>query len=303
MTYRITIQQPKWAIQVTQQIDQTISRIISIKRNQRDSNPHPPTWYVIAHVFSHFIPFIAVKRLNTHNCSFLAGISQTINFLHMAHTKVTTPISTQQTDTQHSQEKSSRSKSTGSYKKKLTTKMDALAIQLVSHPTAQDIHMSNDQAGPMAIRDYPEGSSMLLLPEERARLAAKHTRSRRCRRLFNDNSNTDSDSSQGDRPSHASVSIPSTYHHFSPDPAHLSTPHQTGSTLITPIGTQLPASEDLSARTTPSVCLPARSAPPRALAHTAELPRQNSAGHFCSDLPSGLCSPLVDDLLGTRTTQ
>jgi hypothetical protein len=73
--------------------------------------------------------------------------------------------------------------------------MDALAIQPVSHPTALDFSIDNNLDGPFAIKDYPDGSPMLFIPEERAKLAAEPTRSRRRRRLLEDNADSDSDGS------------------------------------------------------------------------------------------------------------
>jgi hypothetical protein len=58
--------------------------------------------------------------------------------------------------------------------------------------------MGDDQAGPVAIRNYPEGSPMLLLPEEHVRLAVEQIRSWRSRRLIEDNNDVDNDGSQGD---------------------------------------------------------------------------------------------------------
>jgi hypothetical protein len=50
----------------------------------------------------------------------------------------------------------------------------------------------------VAVRDYLEGSPMLLLLEECARLSAEHTHFRCCRRLLEDNTDADSDEFQGD---------------------------------------------------------------------------------------------------------
>jgi hypothetical protein len=80
--------------------------------------------------------------------------------------------------------------------------------------------MSNDQLGPVAERDYPDGSPMILPPEARARLLKEHKRSKRHHRLIDDATNVDNDGSQGDRPSHASVSRPSSYHDASSRHAH-----------------------------------------------------------------------------------
>jgi hypothetical protein len=95
---------------------------------------------------------------------------------------------------------------------------------------------------PIVVRDYLEGSPMLLLLEERARLAAEQTRSRRQRRLLEDSNDADSDGSQGDRPSHTSVSLPSSYHDASPNPASFSAHPQPASAPTTPFGTQVPGS-------------------------------------------------------------
>jgi hypothetical protein len=112
--------------------------------------------------------------------------------------------------------------------------------------------MGNDQVGPVAVRDYPKGSPMLLLPKERARLVAEQTRSRRRRRLLQDNNDANSDGSQGDRPSHASVSLPSSYHDASPNPASFSAHPQPASAPTTPFGTQVPGSTASSEQSQPS---------------------------------------------------
>jgi hypothetical protein len=80
--------------------------------------------------------------------------------------------------------------------------------------------MGNDQLGPVAERDYPNGSPMLLPPEAQARLLKEHKRSKCHRRLIDDATNVDNDGSQGDHPSHASVSQPNSYHDASSGPAH-----------------------------------------------------------------------------------
>jgi hypothetical protein len=80
--------------------------------------------------------------------------------------------------------------------------------------------MSNDQLGPVAERDYPDGSLMILPPEAQARLLKEHKRSKCHRRLIDDATDVDSDGSQGDGPSHASVSRPRSYHDASSGPAH-----------------------------------------------------------------------------------
>jgi hypothetical protein len=80
--------------------------------------------------------------------------------------------------------------------------------------------MGNDQLGPVAERDYPDGSPMLLPPEARAHLLKEHKRSKRHRRLIDDAIDVDSDGSQDDRPSHASVSRPSSCNDASSGPAH-----------------------------------------------------------------------------------
>jgi hypothetical protein len=81
-------------------------------------------------------------------------------------------------------------------------------------------NMGNDQLGPIAERDYPDGSPMLVPPKARARLLKEYKRSKRHRRLIDDAIDVDIDGSQGDRPSHASVSRPSSYHDASSGPAH-----------------------------------------------------------------------------------
>jgi hypothetical protein len=93
--------------------------------------------------------------------------------------------------------------------------------------------MGNNQDGLVAVRDYPDGSPMLLTLEERLRLIPEQTRPRRRRRLIDDTTETDSDGSQGDRPSHASVSQPD----VSPDPAYILTLQHTGSATNTPPNT------------------------------------------------------------------
>jgi hypothetical protein len=192
-------------------------------------NQHLPKSHHLFRYASHLLYFVhsILHTLYIETYLFFAveGTSHNLYASHMARTKTTAPLSPKIPETQCSPNKSSRSKTSGSRKKHLTTKMDARAIQLVSHPTALDFSMDNNPDGPIAIRDYLDGSPMLLTPEERAKLAAEPIRSRRRRRLLEDNADSDSGGSQGGRPSHASVSLPSTYHDVSPD-LHISLTQQ-----------------------------------------------------------------------------
>lgn len=189
----------------------------------------------------------------------------------MARTKTIAPLSPEIPETQHSPNKNSRSKTSSSRKKHHTTKMDTFAIQPVSHSTAPDFSMDNNPDGPIAIKDYLDGLPMLLPLEERARLAAEPTQLRQRRRLLEDNEYFDSNGSQGGRPSHASVSLPSTYHDVSPDPAHIA-----DSTTHTPSNSPTAPKPATSAECVPppTRLAPALHQPPK----PPDLPPQAPAG-------------------------
>ena len=151
--------------------------------------------------------------------------------------------------------------------------MDTFAIQLVSHPTVPNFSMDNNLDCPIAIKDYLDGLPMLLPLEEWAKLAAEPTQLRRCRRLLEDNEDSDSNGSQGRRPSHALVSLPSTYHDVSLDPIHIA-----DSTTRTPSNTPTAPKPATAAECVPSpTCLaPTLHQPPR----PPDPPPQAPAGQF-----------------------
>jgi hypothetical protein len=138
----------------------------------------------------------------------------------MARTRISAKVTSQSLENQHLLDKNTRTHSLGSRKKRLTFRMDSLALQPISHLAAPEENMGNDQLSPVAEHDYPDGSPMLLPPEARARLLKEHKRSKRHRHLIDDATDVDSNGSQDDRPSHASVSRPSSYHDASSGPAH-----------------------------------------------------------------------------------
>jgi hypothetical protein len=138
---------------------------------------------------------------------------------------------------------------------------------------------------PIAVHDYPKGSPMLLLPEERVYLIAIQERPRHHRQLLADD-DTDSDKSQGDQPSHASVSMPSSYHNNFPDSTHLSIAHPTGSAPnVSPNTPQNLKAKDLFAQAPPS----SRYAPPTASTQAVaryEFPPYDNIGQTATTSPA-----------------
>jgi hypothetical protein len=119
--------------------------------------------------------------------------------------------------------------------------MDLLALQHSFQPAPQGEHMDNDQNGPIAVRDYPAGSPMLLSPTKRVQLLVGQVCPKRHHRLLDTKTDADSDGSQGDRPSHASVSRSNAYQDVSMNLDQLSPQLPTGSTSNLP--PPIPASQ------------------------------------------------------------
>jgi hypothetical protein len=117
--------------------------------------------YTVPNSFSASLALLTYSNnSNTlHDC---AGLELSHDL--MACTKVSASLTGQSTDTNRSSDKSAKSQASSSRKKRLTVKMDLLALQHSSQPASPGEHMGNDQNGPIAIRDYPAGSPMLLPP-------------------------------------------------------------------------------------------------------------------------------------------
>lgn len=202
-----------------------------------------------------------VFHSSTELCYFLIGLFHIHHIFHMACTKIIARLSDQPSMSERLSEKSSQANSSSSYKKRLSIRMNVLAIQPISHPTTWDVNMRNDQVGPVVVRDFPAGSLMLLLLEERARLSTDQRRPQhRCGLVTNEEEEADNDGSQGDRPLHASVSMPSSYHDVSNDLLQMSIPRNTTSKsndVIQVVNAILPESDSLPNQ----MQYPSRSAP------------------------------------------
>jgi hypothetical protein len=206
----------------------------------------------------------------------------------MARTKVSASLTGQSTDTNRSSDKSAKSQASGSRKKRLTVKMDLLALQHSSQPASPGEHMGNDQNGPIAVRDYPAGSPMLLPLAERAQLLAGQVRPKRHRRLLDAETDADSDGSQGDRPSNASVSRSSAYQDVSmhPNPLSPQLPTESTSNLHSSLpASQPPVTQQVDISQLPSTAAPSLSAmddgpstvAPMTTSHCAPTPHSSPA--------------------------
>jgi hypothetical protein len=124
------------SINPTQQLSHTTNHILHFKRKDTLPISHPFNWYVSLLLLLYYFDYLKIAtNLYTYIGIFLTGPSQIIHTYHIAHSKVMVMLPAQPNETHRFPEGSSRSVSFDSCNKRLTTKIEALAIQSILLPS------------------------------------------------------------------------------------------------------------------------------------------------------------------------